>query len=434
MIAGKSNQAAVGSAPQKRSLFNKPSWSKPQALSNDTDLFHRSGQTYADLAAEAERARKRKLARKERERVRQNLTGERATKRRRTSEDEQDNDNSSSDGSSSYSSRKEFKSKSARFNNDSVPPSTSPQKPKHSPKSLTGRYETEVAESQKCQEQRQKPITLDIVDLEDEQIYLALPGQEPTCKSTVADPTAPTDNDQPVSDEEFPELARQARERARRKRLEEGTVSTTAKSQNDQLSVHQLVPQDPPPDPVLQILITSDIPNTVPLIVSRRLSQRLKDVRLAWVGRQNLTTSVIDTVFLTWRGKRVFDVTTCKSLGITVDATGRISLKEDLWEQEQEKIHMEAMTTKMLEAYKQSKRNAASGQEDDATQEATIVGQEHETQIRIILKAKGLDDLKLQVRPVRHLRVERLLCRLTSFSLLLFPRFSTLSVLSIRLV
>ena len=410
MIAESSDQSTVDSAPQKRSLFNKPSWSRPQALSNDTELFHRSSQTFADLAAEAERARKRKLARKERKGVHQTATGERASKRQRTSEDEDDEDDSSSEESSNRSSHKEIQNSLARLRTGLVASSTSPRRPKHYPKSLIRRYEAEIATTEKDQGQRQKHNALEIIDLENEQDSSASPRQEPIWKSAVTEPAAPPDDDDPpVSDEEFPELARQAREKARRKRLEEDILSTTTNSQNSHQSLRQSMPRNLPSDPVLQIFITSDIPNTIPLIVSRRSSQRLKDVRLAWLERQDLSTDVADTIFLTWRGKRVFDVTTCKSLGITVDAIGRTSSKEGSWEQEQEKIHMEAMTTKMLEDYKASKRNGG-GQNEDAPHEAIVVGQDHEAQMRIILKAKGLDDFKLQVRPVRHLRVECLSC------------------------
>lgn len=421
MIAGNSNQAAIGSAPQKRALFNKPSWSRPQALSNDTELFHRSSQTYADLAAEAERARKRRLGRKERERARQYQIEERLGKRRRTSEDDDDDDDddSSTDGSSSHSSRIEIKTSAVQSRIDLVAPSTNPRKTTHSPKSLVKRYEAEVAAGKIGQEQRQKPKILGIIDLEDEQGSLAAPVHGPSRTSAVVKP-APSleEEDEPVSDEAFPELARQAREKVRRKRLEEDIVSTTADAQKGQLSMHQPTPPTSLPDPVLRILITSDIDNTVPLIVNRRLSERLKDVRLAWAKRQKLTGDFTDTVFLTWRGKRIFDVTTCKSLGITVDGTGRISLKGGSWENEEGRIHMEAMTTKMLESYKESKRNEANSQEDDAVQGEAVAVQDREVRVMIILKARGVDSFKLQVRPVRRPCVDCLLCKLTSFSLL----------------
>ncbi len=437
MIVEKPNQAAIGSAPQKRSLFNKPSWSRPQALTNDTDLFHRSNQAYADLAAEKERARKRKLARKERSRVCQNVIGERAGKRRRVSEDEDDeDDDSSSDGSSSprHFSRGEVPTSPTQFTKHHVSPSTSPPKPTHSPKSLLKRYEAKVAASKVGQEQKQKPQYSDIIDLEDEEDSLALREQESTWNPTIVKSAAlPEEDDQPVSDEEFPELARQAREKVRKKRLEEDIAPTAATPQDGQQSLHEPIPPTSQPDPILQILITSSIDNTLPLIVTRRLSQRLKDVRLAWAKRQNFTADFTETVFLAWRGKRVFDVTTCRSLGITVDALGRISTKGGSWEEEEGQIHMEAMTAKILEAYKKAKRNEATGQEDVATQEAVAV-QDHETQVRIILKAKGLDDFKLQVRPVCHPCVDCLLQWLTSVSLLSSLRLSMLSVLSTRSV
>lgn len=435
MIAEKPTQASTGSAPQKRSLFNKPSWSRPQALSKDTDLFHRSNQTYVNLAAEAERARKRKQARRERERARQNVIGERAGKRRLVSEDE--DDDSSSDENSSHSSHEETKTSPTHAKHHHIPRCTSPQKLMHSPKSLLQQYEAKVAANKKGQEQEQKQNlkVSDIIDLEDEEDSSALPGKDIVSESpTVKLAALPEEDDQQVSDEEFPELARQAREKARRKRLEEDIAPMTAKSQDGQPSLYQSMPPTSRPDPILQILITSSIDNTTPLIVSRKLSQRLKDVRLAWANRQNFNADFTDTVFLTWRGKRVFDVTTCRSLGITIDAIGRLSTKGGSWEEEDGQIHMEAMTAKIFEAYKKAKRNEAIGQEDGAAQEEVVAVQDHEAQVRIILKSKGLDDLKLQVRPVQHLYAECLVQWLTSVSLLSSLRSSMLFVLSIRLV
>ena len=441
MIAEKPTQAAIGSVPRKRSLFNKPSWSRPQALSNDVDLFHRSNQTYADHASEAERARKRKLARKEKERARQNEIGERVWKRRRVSEDEDEDededDESSSDGrsNSSHPSRKDIKASPTPSTNHHTPPLTSPPKPIHSPESLLRRYEAKVAASQAGQEHDQKLKVSDIIDLEYEEDSSALPGQDSTWNSTVVKPAAPAeDDDQPGSDEEFPELARQAREKARRKRLEEDIASTAADPQDVLLSLHQPMSPTSQPDPILRILITSSIENTTPLIVTRKVSQRLKDVRLAWTERQKFPPDFSDTVFLTWRGKRLFDVTTCRSLGFTVDAMGRISMKGGSWEEEEGQIHMEAMTAKVLEAYKKAKRNEATVQEDVGVQEEAVEVKDREPQVRIILKAKELDDFKLQVRPVCYPCLNYLQQWLMCVSLPLSLRSLVLFVLNIKLV
>ena len=412
MIAKDPNQTAICSPPLRRTLFNKPSWSRPQALSSDTDLFHRSNQTYADLAAEAERARKRKFAKKAREKDCQYAIGESAGKRRRVSEDEDnEDDDSSSDGSADHSSPREIKTGSPQSKKNRTLRSRSPQEPIHSPKSLLKRYEAKIDATKVGQEQKPKPeIETEpepkfsyIIDLEDEEAS-ALPGQLPTCTSVVDEPAAlNAEDNEPASDDEFPELARQAREKARRKRLEEDIASRTANPQDEQVTLHGTMPLISQSDPVLHILVTSSIDNTVPLIVSRRLSQRLKDVRLTWTKRQNFTSEFTDTVFLTWRGKRVFDVTTCRSLGISVDAVGSVSTKGDSSEEEGAQIHLEAMTPRILEAYKKAKRIETSGQDDVAAKEEAMGAKDNESQFRIILKAKGLADFKLQVRPVCHL-------------------------------
>ncbi|KAL4875593.1 ubiquitin-2 like Rad60 SUMO-like-domain-containing protein [Aspergillus karnatakaensis] len=69
---------------------------------------------------------------------------------------------------------------------------------------------------------------------------------------------------------------------------------------------------------VVEILITSKIPDTKPLIVQRKMAQSLKGVRLAWCARQNIPKELHESIVLTWKGRRLFDVTTCRSLNIDV--------------------------------------------------------------------------------------------------------------------
>lgn len=405
MIAEKPSLSATGALPQKRSLFNKPSWSKPQALSNGAELFHRSDQTYVNLAAEAERERRSKLARKEGEKAHQEDSDKRAGKRRRLSDDDEDEDDQScSDESSNHSSVAAITSNEEKSGSTRATPSGGAQEPACSPKSLLKRYEPKVAANNLEVELKQQAKPPNIIDLEDDDDLLDTSGREAASYSTVVrPPVAPEEDDQPVSDEEFPELARQAREKARRKRLEEDVVSTTPDPSDGHsqrlLPRYRKSPPTSPPDPILQILITSNIENTAPLIVSRKLSQRLKDVRLAWAERQHFTSDFTDRVFLTWRGKRLFDVTSCKSLGITVGLDGRITTKPGEWEEEDGQIHMEAMTAEMLEAYKNAKRHDPV--EDSIASEAEVVVERvQEAQVRLILKAKGFDEFKLKVRPV----------------------------------
>lgn len=74
-------------------------------------------------------------------------------------------------------------------------------------------------------------------------------------------------------------------------------------------------PSDPRQDLTARILISSEIASTKSLVIKRKLHQPLKDVRLAWCEHQGLPRELYPFVFLTWKGRRLFDVTTCKSLG-----------------------------------------------------------------------------------------------------------------------
>lgn len=399
---------ADSAPPKKRSLFNKPSWSKPQALSNGNELFHRSDQTYVDVAAQAERDRKKRIARKERESARQEENEERAGKRLRISSDEDLEDDSGSDEASHKSGDERVQAQIVKAEPKIVTRPRSLQKPPASPKSLIKRYEAECAAKKSAEEQKQKPQVSNIIDLEDDEDVSEGSGQRDVPEVAVVRPSKPSEeDDQPVSDEEYPELARQAREKARRKRLEDDIISATSdppSARSDgylqrSQSTHLPTPSPPPPDPVLQILITSTIPNTDSLIVNRKLSQRLKEVKQAWAQRQRFTPEFTETIFLTWRGQRLFDVTSCKSLGISVDPSGNIRGKGDIFGEMNGKIHIEAMTPGILEAYKKA-RHREIAVEEDKEPEVPVV-EKKEPGVKIIVKAKDIADFKLVVKPVR---------------------------------
>ena len=403
-------QNSTESAPRKRSLFNKPAWSKPQALSNGNDLFHRSNQTYVDAAAEAERQRKRELARKEHERARLAESEGRAGKRQRISSDEEDEDEGSgSDENPGHTEDKKGSPSITKKIGENIPPPVSPQKPKNSPKSLIERYEAVIGAQVLDIERKLKAKPSTVINIEDDENSSESPGRGNSPDIVIVNPPKPSEeDDQTASDEEFPELARQAREKARRKRLEEDiavTLDPPPSAGSDgylqrSQSTHQSTPPPPPPDPVLQLLITSNIPNTESLIVNRRLSQRLKEVKVIWTQRQQFTPDFAETVFLVWRGKRCFNVTSCKSLGITVDSNGNIRTNRDSLEDLNGQIHLEAMTEEIFEAYRKAKRHEVASEEEKQAEEATVIEEEKVPEVRIILKAKGFADFKLKVKPV----------------------------------
>ncbi|CAD0091971.1 unnamed protein product, partial [Aureobasidium vineae] len=220
---------------------------------------------------------------------------------------------------------------------------------------------------------------------------------EPTLAAE-ADPDADLDAVY-YSDPEMREFARQAREKRRREERE-----------RTETGAH---------DPTVKLLITSSLPGTGPLIVSRRLSQNLQAVREAWLSKQSLDPSIASRIFFTFKLRKVYDVTTVRSLGIKVDSYGRIMTDgpfANTDDEHAEKIHIEAVTDEAWQQLKDEKAardapkqnkylsNAAAADGRGASTEGTpaVEGEAavEEPLIKVTLKAKGHSDIKIKVRPM----------------------------------
>jgi hypothetical protein len=158
------------------------------------------------------------------------------------------------------------------------------------------------------------------------------------------------------------------------------------------------------PDPVVTIFISSSIEGTKPCLFKRKLSQRLKDVRIGWcdkqfVDGQPMPESVKSEIFLTWRMKRVFDVTTCKAMGVKVNSCGMLCSDGDDFDPEG-RIHLEAWTEELFEQHKKQKaaerKRLVLDPLDD--EEPEVVKAPVVPKVKIILKSKDAE-LKLQVGP-----------------------------------
>ena len=399
MIAQSSDQSGITSKATKRPLFNKPAWANAGS-GVEGDLFHRSAHSYVDSAAEIERKLHRQTARREKDKLRTSISGKCSPKRRRISDGEEDDDTAESDLNSDQSSNRKETSRVARQTQSPSLKST-----------LVQQYQTQIEAGRAAEQKNRKARQADVIDLEDDS---ASENSMPVSVHMEAEIrpiklSKPIEEDIP-REEEFPELARKAREKARRKRLEQEYLSSSQIQRpfcNDEhLSVSNFSQQATLPlpslEPTLHILITSAIENTKALIVNRKLSQRLKDVRLAWAERQGFGKDFTETVFLTWKGKRLFDVTSCRSLGITVDANGFIVYKGDVLGDEEGRLHMEAMTLEIFKKLKRAKEDKQAREENEFVEDE---GNLHaptkaEPQVRIILRGKGFDDFKLIVKPV----------------------------------
>ncbi|KAJ5585341.1 uncharacterized protein N7459_005141 [Penicillium hispanicum] len=180
---------------------------------------------------------------------------------------------------------------------------------------------------------------------------------------------------------------------------ERETTEENTPNRSSVTSKPQSIPPNPPAnDPVVQILITSEIPNTKPLLVQRKMTQSLREVRMEWCRRQGFTTGEQASVHLTWKGRRLFDVTTCRSLGIKVESSNSFSgMDDDLDAANQElRIHMEAVTENPILL---NRDGSSTHGEDQPSPAPPSPGNQQNEPMKLILRSPGLDDLKIKARP-----------------------------------
>jgi len=109
-------------------------------------------------------------------------------------------------------------------------------------------------------------------------------------------------------------------------------------------------------------------------------------------------------IFLTWRGKRLFDVSTCKSMGLKVDGAGKLRLDGEGFDHEG-RVHVEAWTEETYAEYEQARAAERKRQQQDPLEEededpaSAQPAPEAGPKFKIMLKAKNLEPFKLIVKP-----------------------------------
>jgi len=220
----------------------------------------------------------------------------------------------------------------------------------------------------------------------------------------------PMEPDLEFSDEEFPELLQQARERERLKALAREKASKSFEEQNhtsneldDDDDIFQTENSMAHADPIIQVLVTSQIDGTKPLLVKRKLSQRLKEVRLAWCDHQAnegqpMGSEVKDSIFLTWRGKRLYDVTTCKSLDLNIDSLGKLSSQGEGVDNNG-RVHLESWTEEVFKAYQKKLAARLQSEQNGVDEEEVVEKQVVVQKTRLFLRSRELGEYKLMVKP-----------------------------------
>lgn len=377
------------------SLFNRPAWASAQSTVADEtaeDLFSHSTRSYRDIIADDQRRKREAIERQKgkQERKQRRISAKREVKEERELEQagsskrrritvEESEDLADEVGLAKVSSGingNDHDDEDLYGNGDVVAKSSSPRR---SPR------------KQKTGAARNRPTTT-VVELDDD--------SDENFPSAAAIKVVPDPIDS-ESDDDFAILAERARAR---RRLEEEqkkmfTPDTAARSPTPGANLSA------PPDPIVKLLVTSRLEGSNQLVVMRKLSQRLQEVREAYCKKQGWTPAYMDTVYLTYRGRRVYDVSTCRSLGLDVDMDGKVTMKGVDGFDDLDRVHLEAVTEGLMESLKAEKAQQEREEQqrklrEEAEEEFVVQDPEPEVLIRIVLKAKGRADHKIKVRPV----------------------------------
>lgn len=280
--------------------------------------------------------------------------------------------------------------------------------------SLTARYDSLTKSS--SSQTLSKPKIIDLGDSDEDdaadEVYNP-PAPRKFTESSIsvhiqkpAPPSAPVPSN-PLDDfdaeDDDPELAAvlaSARERARAR-------EAAAKKPAFITSTSDPSTQKKDDGPIVELFVTSEIPNTKPLCIKARANHTLGKIRLAWCGKQGFSDEETKEIFLTWKNLEVVDSTKITRLGIQVDEHGGVTMENapGLYDENNPpKIHIEAWTEETFEAHKREEaEKKAAARKGEVVEEEVVSEPEPEpevTKIRLILKAKSKQDFKIAVKPV----------------------------------
>ncbi|KAL5121803.1 hypothetical protein ACEQ8H_000018 [Pleosporales sp. CAS-2024a] len=388
-------------APKKRSLFKRAAWQ--DAPKTDEDIFSHS-KDFQYIVAEQTRldAEKRKKADDERKR-KAPVHSDR--KRRKVSIDGSEATVAPGSGAGGSAQAQAGRAGSRTRSNTprSNPPlSPAPTQPPHG--TLSARYDAFAKSPSSSRPAREAAVVIDLGDSDDD--VSTNSASNPSRKQNMAvrtvKPIALDDGDEDEVEEQLnPTLAALAA--AARARVAEKAKAAATPSGNGA----------PAKAPVVQLFIKPQIPGSKPLMVKLRTDHTLEKTRLAWCGKQGYTPAQTKDVFFTYKGERVFDSTTVRRLGIEVDQFGNVSIEGDynLYDDDVNlpKVYVQAWTEEHFQKYKieEAAASAAARKVAELPPPERTPTPEPVPEVkkwRLILKAKGKEDFKLFVNPVRSVQ------------------------------
>ncbi|KIX97685.1 uncharacterized protein Z520_06463 [Fonsecaea multimorphosa CBS 102226] len=345
----------MASGGVKRPLFSKSAWIAPTAVTPDSGSIFGRNVKYEDIVR-AERAEREKKAAKAKARGAGKERSEGSdTKRRRISTEEEQDIESGSASEVEHNNRNKKKETKEKARERPVTRST-PTKRKTLSDGLDSSPKTQRSPRRKA-DVNSTAITLDSGDEdegEDDDLIVLTPAKpKASLQKSKVDSFLDERDSEEEEDEYLRLLKQKAREKARLQRQGSQPVRTPSippdrgssatlenaadprspsfvQSQHDSRPASSNSIQDfgaasagrrstpnleqQENDPEVKILIQSEIAGTKSLIVKRKASQSLKQVKEFWCQRFELEESVRRQVFFTWKGTRLFDSTTMRGI------------------------------------------------------------------------------------------------------------------------
>jgi hypothetical protein len=456
----------------KRSFFTKPAWAAAPAAAgtsapapakdeSSSSVFGRND-IYRDIL-QAEHAKKEKKAARARHRPEKQdrdneHEGPEVKKRRISSEEPAHNKKDPGYGSDAEDSVSPTisptspKSEREKQRSQDRPATRStPRKQKSSSRGLEDSPRTYKSPSTRGSSRHATTVTLHDGDQQlDDDLVIWDPVKPTKPSPSKRKPKPPSDDEESEEEDEDPyvrELKAKAREKARLQKLgvvepdrpktplttlsaaaagdrtrsssvenpQSRPLSSNSASQ-DFLNNRATPASEQEDDPQVRILIQSDIPDTKPLIVKRKASQSLKQVKEFWCKKWGLDDSMTRKVFFTWRGTRLFDSTTMRGIILKLKKDYRqqsasVSLDDGGDEEDEDKdndpsegnIMLEAMTPELYEEKQRQREREQQAQtqqdEEHEEVEAATPAPADDGAIVIRLVAQNLEPMQLRVRP-----------------------------------
>ncbi|KAF2280717.1 uncharacterized protein EI97DRAFT_490886 [Westerdykella ornata] len=360
---------------RKRFAFKKAEWQAKKEDDDHRDMFSHSNE-FRDIIAEENR-RKQEAKRKKEEEKKRKEEEKREKKRAKLSLEREEGQGP---GNASLEDHKERRTKSRT--------PVSPYRAKNN-SSLSTQYDalTEIRKPSAT-----IPSTSEIIDLGSLSSSEDLDNKD--TKSTMTPPsTAPVKNEEDdveeVVDVELQNMIRQ-RQATR---------------------LDSIPKRDPLDDKIVQLLITSEIPGSAPLITTVKTGHPIGRARTAWCVYNRYSDEQTQNIFFTWKHKKLVDSTTIKRLGIKLDPSGAITVDgtAEIYDDENlPKIHVEAWTDELFAQWKAGEELKKRKPETQPPIEEPepVQPEPAKANIRLKLKSKEYPLFKIAVRPdttIEHL-------------------------------